>query len=223
MVLTELNAKRNSSEQEYQRSLSELKTIEEEYRLNERLREAQAQHIECINKLNFLKREIESSEEQVAANLDGVARANEDIQTTMVTIQDSEQKLKEFEENKANLQSEIDAFDGQTTELNSKLAEKKSEEEQDEVKAREARSNHESAVEAVHQISLKINEFDTQAKGLVERAQEEFSLDISQQTRESMNIPADFDTGAARERVNYLKGRVESFGPVNLVALLRVQ
>ncbi len=219
ITLTELNASKNSSEHEYQASLAELKTIEEEYRLkNERLREAQAQHIECVNKLNFLKREIDSSEEQIRANFDGIARAEEDVQATNVTIDQSVQKLKELEDHKNNIQLEITALDMQTTGLNSKLAEKKSTEEIDERKLREARTNHDTAVEAVHQVSLKINELDTQAKGLVERAQEEFNLDISQQTRESMNVPADFETGATRERVNYLKGRVESFGPVNLVA-----
>ncbi|MFZ1082473.1 MAG: hypothetical protein WAO19_11185, partial [Candidatus Kryptoniota bacterium] len=219
MALTELNASKNSSEHEYQTSLGELKTIEEEYRLkNERLRQAQAQHIECINKLNFLKREIESSEEQVSANLDGIARAEEDFHLNKVTIDQSVQKLEELEDNKNNAQLEITALDTQTTELNSKLAAKKNSEEIEEGKLREARANHDTVVETVHQVNLKINELDTQAKGLIERAQEEFNLDISKQTRELMNIPADFDTGAARERVNYLKGRVESFGPVNLVA-----
>ena len=33
-----------------------------------------------------------------------------------------------------------------------------------------------------------------------------------------MNLTAEFDVGAAHERISHLKGRIESFGPVNLVA-----
>ncbi len=217
--LTELNSVKSSADREYQDSLQELKVIEEEYRLkNDQLREAQAKHIECINKLNFLKREIESSQEQVSTNLDGISRANEDINSTTLAIEQSQQKLNELEESRANLRLEIDALDGQANEFGMKLSEKKASEESEEKKLKEARSSHESAVEAVHQVSLKIGELEAQAKGLIDRAQEEFNFDISQQTVESMNLPPDFDTGAARERVNYLRGRVDSFGPVNLVA-----
>ncbi len=218
-VLTELNSVKSSADREYQASLEELKVIEDEYRLkNEQLRDAQAQHIECINKLNFLKREVESSQEQVSTNLDGISRADEDINSARLAIEQLQQKLTELEEGRGNLRHEIEALDGQANEFGMRLAEKKSAEEGEENKLKEARSSHDSAVEAVHQVSLKISELEAQARGIVERAQEEFNFDITQQSAESMNLPADFDIGAARERVNYLRGRVESFGPVNLVA-----
>jgi chromosome segregation protein len=217
--LTELSSVKNSADREYQDSLQELRVIEEEYRLkNDQLREAQAKHIECINKLNFLKREIESSQEQVSTNLDGISRANEDISSTTQAIELSQQKLNELEEERNNLRLEIEALDGEANQLGMKLSQKKASEETEEKKLKEARSSHDAAVEAVHQVSLKLGELEAQAKGLVDRAQEEFNFDISQQSVESMNIPPDFDTGAARERVNYLRGRVDSFGPVNLVA-----
>ncbi len=218
-LLTELSSVKNTSENEYQVSLDELKSIEEEYRKkNERLREMQAQHIECVNKLNFLKREIESSQEQMRTNLDGISRSEEEERATKVSIEGCEQRLGELEDRKVNVKAEIESLDSQTSELSSKLSAKKDSEEAEEKKLQDARASHESAVESVHQVSLKISELDAHAKALVERAQEEFNLDISQQTAESMKIPADFDPGTARERVNYLRGRVESFGPVNLVA-----
>ncbi len=218
-ALTGLNSLKGSSDREYQASLQELKVIEEDYRKkNEQLREAQAQHIECVNKLNFLKREIEASQEQVGTNLDAIARADEDINSTKLTIGESQQRLNELEESRANLRQEIEALDGQLGELAIKLSEKKASEESEEKKLKTARFDHETAVEAVHQVSLRMSELEAQAKGLVERAQEEFGFDITQQSEESMSLPAEFDTGAARERVNYLRGRVESFGPVNLVA-----
>ena len=219
LALTELNSVKSSSDRDYQAALQELKIIEEEYRLkNEQLREAQAQHIECINKLNFLKREIETSQEQVSTNLDAISRANEDVNSTKVSIEQLQQKLNELDEGKANLRLEIDALDRQLSGLGAKLSEKKAAEGAEERKLKEARSNHESAVEAVHEVSLKIGELEAQAKAVVERAQEEFNFNIVDHTRESMKIPEDFDIGAARERVNYLRGRIDSFGPVNLVA-----
>jgi len=218
-ALTELNATKNTSDSEYQASLADLKVIEEEYRVkNEKLRSAQAEHIECINKLNFLRREIESSQEQMSTNIDAIARADEDALAANQTIDQAQLKMNELEERRTNIKSEIDALDLRADELRSRLSEKKTSEEAEEKKLKDARLNHESAVEAVHQVSLKISELDAHANALVERSQEEFNLDISQQTTESMNLPPDFDTGVARERVNYLKGRVESFGPVNLVA-----
>ncbi len=219
IALTELSSLKSSSDREYQAALEELKVIEEEYRLkNEQLREAQAQHIECINKLNFLKREIETSQEQVSTNLDSISRADEDITSMGSSIEQLQQKLRELEEGKANLELETNALDGQLKEMDARLMEKKSAEGAEEKKLKEARTSHETAVEAVHQVSLKISELEAQAKGLVERAQEEFNFDIVGQTRESLKLPEDFDIGAARERVNYLRGRVDSFGPVNLVA-----
>ncbi len=218
-ALTELNSVKSSSDSEYQGSLQELKVIEEEYRIkNDQLREAQARHIECVNKLNFLRREIEASQGQVSTNLDSIARADEDINSTGLAIEQLQEKLTDLDETRSNLKVEKEALDGQLVEFNSTLAEKKKSEELEDRKLRDARSSHELAVEAVHQVSLKIGELEAQAKGIIDRAQEEFSFDIVQQSPEAMNIPADFDIGAARERVNYLRGRVDSFGPVNLVA-----
>ncbi|MCL5268831.1 MAG: chromosome segregation protein SMC [Bacteroidetes bacterium] len=219
VALTELNSVKSSNDHEYQAALEELRIIEEEYRKkNETLRDAQAQHIECINKLNFLKREIQSSQEQMSANLDSSARADEDIQTAKLTVEQAQEKLSELEDRKGNLRLEIKALDKRTSELAAKVSDKKSSEESEEKKLNDARVTHDSAVEAVHRVSLKISELEAEARALVERGKEEFNLDITQQTAESLNLPADFDTGAAHERVSYLRGRIESFGPVNLVA-----
>ncbi len=219
LLLTGLNSAKDSSDQEYQASLSELKVIEEEYRKkNDQLREAQAKHIECVNRVNFLKREIESSQEQINTNSDGVQRAEEDILSNSETISLSQVKMAQLEELRAECKTEMDALDAQGAELNEKLASKKTSESSESKKLAEIRASHESAVETVHQVSLKINELDAQARSLSERAGEEFNLDLTAQTKESMKLPGDFDIPAARERVNYLRGRIESFGPVNLVA-----
>ena len=218
-ALAEVNTLKNSSETDYQTTLEAVKVIEEDYRLkNELLRDVQAKHIECVNKLNFLKREIETSHQQVSANLDGISRADEDIESTSLVIEQARQTLKEFEERRLNSRSEIEGLDSQANELMIKSSAKKDSENAEEKRLREVRTSHETAVEAVHQVSLKISELDAHANAIVDRAKEEFNLDISQQTAESMNLPADFDAGASHERINYLKGRIESFGPVNLVA-----
>ncbi len=217
--LTELNSVKNTNEQEYQAALEELRVIEEEYRKkNETLRDAQAQHIECINKLNFLKREIETSQEQVSTNMESSARADEDIKSAGLGVEEARTKLIDLEDRKTNLRLEIDSLDKRMNELVAELAGKKEAEESEEKKLNDARQSHESAVEAGHQVSLKISELEAEARGLVERGKEEFNLDITQQTAESLNLPEGFDTGAAHERVSYLRGRIESFGPVNLVA-----
>ncbi len=217
--LAELSSIKTASDTEYQASLQELKIIEEEYRSrNERLRVAQARHIECINKLNFLKREIQSSQEQVSTNLESVARAEEDINTARITMDQLQGRLAELDGSRTNTKTEIDALDGQLGDLNTRLSDKKRSEDAEDKKLKLARTSHESAVEAVHQVSLKIGELEAQAKSIVERALEEFSFDLVAQTVQTMNVPADFDIGAAHERVNYLRGRVDSFGPVNLVA-----
>ncbi len=217
--LTELSSTKTSADEEYQASLDELKVIEEEYKLkNDQLREVQARHIECVNRLNFLKREIESSQEQMSTNSEGIARAEEDIVANNGAIGQSQTKMAQLEEQKTEIRNEMDALDTQTSELNEGLSEKKSSEETESRKLSEMRASHESAVETVHQVSLKINELDAQSRSLAERAAEEFNLDLAQQTKGSMNLPDDFDTASARERVNYLRGRLDSFGPVNLVA-----
>ncbi|HUI31757.1 MAG TPA: chromosome segregation protein SMC [Candidatus Acidoferrales bacterium] len=218
-ALSEVSLRKSSSEDDYQKTLEAVKTIEDAYRQkNDILREVQAQHIECVNKLNFLKREIETSRQQVATNLEGISRADEDIETAKLAIEQAGKKLSEHEDRRVNLRSEIDALDAQTNGLMVKLSSKKDESEVEEKELRDARANHETAIEAVHQVTLKIGELDAHADAILERAKEEYNLDVSQQTAESMNLSAGFDAGAAHERINYLKGRIESFGPVNLVA-----
>jgi chromosome segregation protein len=217
--LIEVNALKNSAERDYQTTVEQVKVIEEAYRQkNEMLREVQAQHIECVNKLNFLNREIDTSRQQVGTNLEGIVRADEDIEAAKQAIEQSQQRLTEFEERRSNLRLEIDTLDARTNEVMVKSSGKKDAEEAEENRLREARTNHESAVEAVHQVSLKISEFDAHASAILERAKEEYNADISAQTAESMNLPPEFDVGAAHERISHLKGRIESFGPVNLVA-----
>lgn len=217
--LSEINSLKVSSEKDYQTALEEVRAIEEAYRRkNDLLREVQARHIECVNKLNFLKREIETSHQQVNTNLEGISRADKDIEAAKLMIDQSHQKLSELEEGKSNLRLEIDGLDSQSSELMMKSSAKKDMEEAEEKRLHDARTSHDTAVEAVHQVSLKISELDAHANAILERAKEEYNLDVSQQTRESMNLPAEFDIATAHERINYLKGRVESFGPVNLVA-----
>lgn len=217
--MLEINSLKVSSEKDYQTALEEVRLIEEAYRQkNDLLREVQANHIECVNKLNFLKREIETSRQQVNANLEGISRADDDIEAAKLMIEQSRQKLNEFEERRSNLRIEIDGLDSQSNELMKKLSVKREEEGAEEKRLHDARMSHDTTVEAVHQVSLKISEFDAHASAILERMKEEYNLDASQQTPESMNLAAEFDVVAAHERINYLKERVESFGPVNLVA-----
>lgn len=217
--LDKVSSLKGSSEKDYQMTLEEVRVIEKAYQQkNDLLRNVQAQHIECVNKLNFLKREIETSRQQVSTNLDGISRAEEDIEAANLIIEQADRRLSEFEDRRSNLRSEIDALDNQISELMIKLSSKKDAEDTEDKRLRDARTDHETAIEAVHQVSLKISELDAHAKAILERAEEEYNLDVSQQTAESMNLSAEYDVGAAHERIIYLKGRIESFGPVNLVA-----
>lgn len=217
--LVDASALKDESEREYQTTLEELRVIEEAYRLkNDLLRDVQAKHIECVNKLNFLKRERETSSQQMKTNLEGIERAEEDIRAARLTIDLSHQKLIDLEEQRTNLNVEIDGLDTRTNDMMVNLSSKKDAKEQEEKRLHDARVDHETAVEAAHQVSLKISELDAHAKAVLERAREEFNLDLAQQTPSSMDLPEGFDAGASHERMNYLKGRVESFGPVNLVA-----
>lgn len=219
LALTGLNSSKGAADHEYQASLEALKHIEEEYRRkNEELRDAQARHIECINKLNFLKREIQTSQEQVSTNVEGIARALEEMSTTSTVIEQSQQKVNELDEQRASLATETQALDFQMKELDNKVSAKRESDEVEEKKLNDARASHELAVEAAHQVNLKISELEAHSNAILERGKEEFNLDLGQQSIESLKMPSDFDTTAAHERVNYLKGRVESFGPVNLVA-----
>ncbi len=217
--LEKVSSLKASSEKDYQTTLEEVRVIEKAYQQkNDLLRNVQAQHIECVNKLNFLKREIETSRQQVSTNLDGISRAEEDIQAANLMIEQADRRLSEFEDRRSNLRLEINGLDNQISELMVKLSSKKEAEGAEDQRLRDARTNHETAIEAVHQVSLKISELDAHASAILERAGEEYNLDVSQQTAESMNLTAEFDVGAAHERISHLKGRIESFGPVNLVA-----
>ena len=120
--LLEINSLKASSEKDYQTALEEVRLIEEAYRQkNDLLREVQANHIECVNKLNFLKREIETSRQQVNANLEGISRADDDIEAAKLMIEQSRQKLNEFEERRSNLRIEIDGLDSQSNESDEKV------------------------------------------------------------------------------------------------------
>jgi chromosome segregation protein len=218
-VLTELNATKSNASKEYESSLESLKQVEEEYRArNERLRSSQAKHLECINKLNFLRREIESAKDQIASNLESIKEADDEIEVAKKGVTSAEENLVDLESKRQELIARISGLNKGIEDLTRKLNEKKSVQDSAENQLKQIRANHETAVEAEHQIKIKISELEAQAKAIADRALEEYNLDVARETNASLEIAEEFDLASARERINYLKSRIESFGPVNLVA-----
>ncbi|MGC8654542.1 MAG: chromosome segregation protein SMC [Candidatus Kryptoniota bacterium] len=219
VALTEINASKSNATREYESSLESLKGVEEEYRVrNERLRSLQAEHLECINKLNFLRREIESARNQIAANIESMKEADEEIETAKKGVTDAQENLVSLETNRQERIDRLSGINNAIQELIGKLNEKKAVQDAAEAQLKQIRANHETAVEAEHQIQLKISELEAQARAIAERALEEYNLNVALETNASLEITEDFDLTSARERINYLKSRIESFGPVNLVA-----
>lgn len=218
-ILAEINAAKSNASREYEVSLESLKQVEEEYRArNERLRSLQGKHLECINKLNFLRQEIESAKGQIASNTESIKEADEEIESAKNGVANSHDNLLALEIQRESQTARISHLDNEIQELIEKLNEKKAVQDLAEAKLKEMRTNHETAVEAEHQIQLKIGELEAQARAIADRAKEEYNLDVTTETNITLEITKEFDLASARDRINYLKSRIDSFGPVNLVA-----
>ncbi|NIN01000.1 MAG: chromosome segregation protein SMC [candidate division Zixibacteria bacterium] len=206
--------------------------LEEEKQL---LEETEAFHTETFRKVNQLKIEMVSmqgKEEQIRNEQDRVSELISEIKNAQAakkkecedsraeirkidrTTIEAEKELKEtfeiIQEHKANLNAIVE---NQTQWQESlKLKEKN-------LKA--SRDIKEKVRDQAHQLEMEMAELSSRAKSAKDRISEEYQLDLEKlQPSACLEIE---ETQNLKERVNVLKEKLKSVGPVNLLALEEYQ
>jgi chromosome segregation protein len=80
---------------------------------------------------------------------------------------------------------------------------------------RAVRTERDDVSEKLHQAELHISELTMQRDNLIKHIRETYELDLTQQKAPE----GEFDAAATEERVGWLRNRLKSMGPVNMLAL----
>jgi chromosome segregation protein len=199
--LKEQHAKATAEKEEYSRELSNLKmklfSMESSLKTTEN----------NLRRLGELKTEIENSSEEKNRLLGELTL---DMTRLSREIKDREAEIKNVYEDRENSSKILMEAEGEITEISTKLnAIDKT--------LKEKRNRHEELSDEVHNIDIKINSISSQKETLAVETLEKYNCDLNAQSRV---IKYDDDERSAKEEeLAQLKSKIESMGPVNLLAL----
>ncbi|MFQ5674568.1 MAG: chromosome segregation protein SMC [bacterium] len=194
---------------------SELESLEnqiEEYRTNEqdsRMKladlKSEEKHLQDnIAKMHEFERELQ----------DSLKRIEEEISTA---IKESEELENEIEQNKGAITADFDQhkiLESNVHSIEQSYLEQKEELDRKEKFAKGIRDEKDMVSEALHAMELRVSELKMNADKIRERIKEEYAVAIKKGP-----IDESFDEETVLQRINQHKNRLESMGPVNLLAL----
>ncbi|KAA3620069.1 MAG: chromosome segregation protein SMC [Calditrichaeota bacterium] len=206
---------RAALEAEYKKFREELEIIENE--LKEKEISLQKIELEIVTKSSVVKNiengllqldrnenEIKESqkrrEEEIIANANRIEELDDHIAEVRETLQDEFAERKKFEE--------------AIGEIEIVYSERKNELDKRDKALRSVRTQRDTLAEEIHQGELRVAELKMNGRNLVEQIHEAYEVDLQQHP-----VPTEIDRQEAANRINDLKQRLRSMGPVNMLAL----
>ena len=193
----------------------ELSSIEsEQTQLGERVQKLQVNVAKYQSEFESAQRRSDSLKQQInetqrmidARDAEGV-RATGEIEELTQVNQEYSERIQELEAQRNQAQSKLDELKNLQYDTNVKADEQ-------EKLIRNLRSKNQNLSESVHETKLRVSELRMRLQNLSERIKEEYDLELK---RESMD--EELDVQSTRERVEQIRERLKSMGPVNLLAL----
>ncbi len=199
--LKEKHASATGAKDEYSRELSNLKmklfTMESSLKTTEN----------NLHRLTELKAEIENSADEKNRLLGELTL---DMTNISREIKEREEEIKTVYEERENSSKILMDAEGEITETSTQLnAIDKS--------LKEQRNRHEALSESVHNADMKINSISSQKETLAIETLDKYNCDLSAQSR--VIKFDDEERSAKEEELSQLRGKIESMGPVNALAL----
>lgn len=216
---------RQAAESAYAQLASEIESLEHALRQAEQV--ANAAQIKAVEARANL-RNLEAERERGEASRKEVA---DSIQYRTQQIAEAETQEKSLaghiQEIRAQLQddfAERKELEEIVQELERVFREEKSGVEAKEKALRPLRAQREEVSERLHQVELRAAELAMLRDNLIKMIQETYEIDLAQHlAAHPPDLSQEFDLPATEERVGWLRNRLKSMGPVNMLALEEYQ
>lgn len=214
--LQDLEARRQTAEMTNTQLAAELEALEQQFRAAQEA--ANAANVIVVEKRAEL-RNAQSEIERLASNLRDIA---ESIERRTEQIAEAEQQEQELTEQINATREQLHDDFAERKELEEVVAEiERSFREQKQVAdskeraLRAVRTERDEVSEKLHQAELHIAELTMQRDNMIKHIHETYELDLAQQKAPE----GEFNAAETEERVNWLRNRLKSMGPVNMLAL----
>ncbi len=234
-------AKLDAGQQEFRAQLAELDPKLQEFK--SRRQAAEAANVQQAAALESLEQELRTAQETAnAANVIVVERRAElrNVQSEIErnagsqrdiaeSIERRTEQIAEAEQQERELAEQINSLREQmhddfaerkeleevVSEIERTFREQKQTADSKERALRSVRAERDDVSEKLHQAELHISELTMQRDNLIKHIRETYELDLTQQKAPE----GEFDAAATEERVGWLRNRLKSMGPVNMLAL----
>jgi chromosome segregation protein len=215
-------------QKELQKKISELSTLQEEKKeelrkleeeraiAQNRYNDAQLKHQDVKNKADNLEKEVERAESgiksiksRLSSRRDLLAESKEKIESYKGGIEQTEKQL----ENTRTLKAEADEKLAEAEEASSR---QRGEINEIEKELKELRRRKEVNLELVHHLTMAREKFEMQAQGFSDHIWETYGILMDQVKAE---IPEETTPEDAKERIAWLKQKLNQIGDVNPLAI----
>jgi chromosome segregation protein len=215
-------------QKELQKKISELTSLQEEKKIalqkleeeraiaQNRYNDAQLKHQDVKNKSDNLEREVQRAEagiksikSRLTSRKELLVESREKIETFKSGIEQTEKQL----EGSRTLKIEADKKLAEAEEASSRQRGAINEIDKE---LKELRRRKEVNLELVHHLTMAREKFDMQAQGLADHIWETYGVLMDQLKEE---IPENFSPEQAKERVTWLKQKLNQIGDVNPLAI----
>jgi chromosome segregation protein len=218
--LSELETRRQAIETANAQLAADLESLEQQFRAAQEA--ANAANVIVVEKRAEL-RNAQSEIERITGSQRDIAGS---IQRRAEQISEAEQQEQEltWQINNAREQlhddfAERKELEEVVSEIERTFREQKQVADSKERALRAVRNERDEVSEKLHQAELHISELTMQRDNMVKHIRETYELDLAQQKPALPEGQEVFDAAATEERVNWLRNRLKSMGPVNMLAL----
>jgi len=207
--------KRNELSQKLTVLQEEQKTVEEEQlAIAERVQALQVNVAKFQGEFDAAQRENDSVRSQINETRrmiqtrdDENVRAVREIKELTEVNQEYNERIEELQEKVKELRQELDKLRETQYETNVQADEQ-------EQKIRALRSENQNLSESVHATEMRVSELKMRLQNLSQRIKEEYDVTLKRE-----QVDESLDVKESRTRVDELRERLRSIGPVNLLAL----
>jgi chromosome segregation protein len=213
----ELKQKITELKQQQEEKKNVLQKLEEERSIaQERYNEAQLKHQDLKNKVDNHQRDVERAEE-------GIKNIKERLKLRSEKTEESKERIDNYQSSIEQLEEKVDTLKSQKQEADKALeqAEELSGKERGRINKiekdlKEVRRRKEVNMELVHHLAMSKEKYEMQIENLSDHIWETYGVLMDQIDEE---LPDDTDPEEAKERIAWLKQKLNKIGEVNPLAI----
>jgi len=205
---------------------SESEVLEGELREMEAIRNARAEELHKLdltiasveNRLEKLREDIERADGQIEEIRSTIKLRRDEIEKALTTLSDTSSRKEREEKELKSLYGELSEAEAERDSIEAERQSLLNGQRDIEAKLRELKSSQDKFQETLHGLEIRSSELAMEAKGIVERLQDRYGVDVSAWDREKFDTEY-FNPDEARRLVQEMRERIERMGAVNLAAL----